>query len=115
MSTRYRIPVPLVNSYNGPATVVKMPSSPHVPIRLLHLGKFFWDRNLLELIDIVVDLEGKAVLTLRGWGEAEKAIRERIAHRTANQLVSLIPPCSAEEVPQEAMERRGRDQLPGRE
>lgn len=101
LARRYRIeaPTPLIN---GSTTYVTEAKPPHTPLRLLHQGKFFFDRHLDDVIEAVVRQDGRAVLTLQGWGEAEEQLRNLVAERDAGEYVRFVPPCLPEQVVEDA-------------
>jgi len=92
LASRYSILKPTV-IYNGCTEFVESPSAVHQPLRLLHLGKYFFDRNLSELIDAVAALAGNVELTLQGWGEADQALKHQVESLGVIDLVRFTSPC----------------------
>jgi glycogen synthase len=103
LERRYGIPRPAV-LVNGCTTHVNAAQPVHTPLRLIHQGKFFFDRHLADVIKAVVRQEGRAVLTLQGWGEAEDSLRALAAELGAGELVTFVPPVPPEEVVASASE-----------
>lgn len=92
LAQRYGIVQPTV-LLNGCTAHVRVAAAPHRPLRLIHQGKFFFDRHIEDIIEAVVRQNGKAVLTLQGWGEAEKLLRERVDQLGAREVVRFEAPC----------------------
>jgi len=97
LANRYRIAMPGV-IYNGCTDHMAAASPAHVPLRLLHLGKFYFDRNLDEVIDAMETLRGAAVLTLQGWGDAEASLHDQVTRMGLEDVVSFEPPLAPEDV-----------------
>lgn len=97
LERRYAIAPPTV-LVNGCTEHVAEALPPHAPLRLLHQGKFFFDRHLDDVIRAVAAHRGRAVLTLQGWGEAEKQLRELATALGAVNWVSFVPPCPPADV-----------------
>jgi glycosyltransferase involved in cell wall biosynthesis len=97
LRSRYGIARPVV-VYNGPTEVLRSSSAPHRPLRVVHSGKFFRDRNLTELVDAVIALDGEAELRLLGWGYAEEELRRYVAERGGGRLVRFLPPVAPDAV-----------------
>ncbi|MBE0418223.1 MAG: glycosyltransferase [Coriobacteriia bacterium] len=104
LASRYSIAKPTV-IYNGCTECVNQASPVHNPLRLLHLGKYFYDRNLDELVRAVAALSGRVELTLQGWGDAEHALRGQVADLGAGHLVRFVPPCAPEDVARSAQDQ----------
>ena len=86
--------VPVV-LYNGSIDIVeRVQPTGNVP-KILFQGVFASDRNLVELVEAMDLLRGKATLTLQGWGgefhEIEEAIR-RLDLGCTVHMVNPVPP-----------------------
>jgi len=103
LERRYQIPRPAV-LVNGCTSHVTEARPAHTPLRLLHQGKFFFDRHLDDVIRAVVRQQGRVVLTLQGWGEAEENLRALVAELGASEIVTFVPPVPPEEVVTSASE-----------
>ncbi|MDZ4179521.1 MAG: glycosyltransferase [Coriobacteriia bacterium] len=97
LERRYRISRPTV-LVNGCTTRVIEAQPPHEPLRLIHQGKFFFDRHLDDVIRAVARQGGSATLTLQGWGEAEASLRQLVADLGIEASVTFVPPCPPEQV-----------------
>lgn len=97
LARRYKVRTPAV-ILNASAGVVTSPSEVHTPLRLLHLGKFFADRGLADLVRAAARTD--VVLTLQGWGECEGALRSLSASLGVEDRVRIVGPCAPEEIPQ---------------
>lgn len=102
LSRRYRIPRPSV-LLNGSTSHVTQAEPVHVPLRLIHQGKFFFDRHLEDVVEAVARQQSQAVLlTLQGWGEAEGQLRKLVSSLGAEEIVKFEEPCSPEQVVESA-------------
>lgn len=97
LAQRYSIARPVV-IYNGCTRHVEAATHVHVPLRLIHLGKFFPDRNLEEIIDAMAAFRGRAVLALQGWGVMEASLRAKVADRELDDVVTFLPPVEPEAI-----------------
>ncbi len=97
LARRYSIASPTV-IYNGCTSYAGTPAPGHAPLRLLHLGKYYLDRNIDEVIEIMGSLRGSATLTLQGWGEPEAALRARVTEMGLEDVVTFVPPVPPEDI-----------------
>ena len=84
--------------FNGGVRVVDQSASLSTPVKLFFQGAFAKDRNLVELVEAMKFLNGKATLTLQGWGSDEQAIQDTIKRLDLADCVEVIPPCPPLEV-----------------
>lgn len=94
---RYRISMPTV-IYSGPITVALSAGVSHTPLKLIHLGRLFADRNLLALIEAVARVGDDVTLTIRGWGEQEEALVDLVDQLGVGSQVRVVPPCTPSEI-----------------
>ncbi|MBE0417156.1 MAG: glycosyltransferase [Coriobacteriia bacterium] len=97
LARRYSIPTPTV-IYNGCEACVASAEPVHRPMRFLHLGKLFFDRHVDEMVLAMIALRGRAILTVQGWGDAERSLRELVAEQDFDDTVRLAGPCPPQEV-----------------
>lgn len=97
LAKRYGGPAPVV-IYNGCRDRAEKAEPVHMPLRLLHVGRAYADRNVDEMIDAVVALGGRAHLALQAWGEVGDALPRMIADRGAEHVVELIEPVSPDDI-----------------
>ncbi|MCL2746259.1 MAG: glycosyltransferase [Coriobacteriia bacterium] len=79
--------------YNGGVVVMDKVQPVADPVRLFFQGAFAPDRNLLELALAMKGLQGKATLSLQGWGPDEEGLRAIIEEYSLEDIVEIIPPC----------------------
>lgn len=70
--------------------------APHVPFRLLSLGRFVAFKNLPALVD-AMPLLPKATLTFVGSGPMEERLRSRVAESGLRDRVTFLPPAHGAE------------------
>ncbi|MBN1192839.1 MAG: glycosyltransferase, partial [Coriobacteriia bacterium] len=97
LARRYRIPRPTA-LVNGCTSYVTEALPAHEPLRLLHQGRFYYDRHLDDVIEAVVRLDGRVQFTLQGWGHAEEDLKALVEQRGAGSFVVFQPPCPPDEV-----------------
>ncbi|MCK8114693.1 glycosyltransferase [Anaerosoma tenue] len=103
LSSRYGIPRPTV-IYNGPDQVVPTPRPVHEPVRLFFQGAYRRNRNLGSLIEAMCILEGRATLTLQGFGRVEEELRDMVARLSLSDVVTFVPPAAPLDVVRSAAE-----------
>lgn len=98
LTTKYKSDLEPVVLYNGGTHVVSQVSKVGEPPRLFFQGAFASDRNLVELVRAMKPLEGRATLSLQGWGDSEDQIKEVIKELSLENTVKLVAPCKPSEV-----------------
>lgn len=98
LTKKYNSTIEPVVLYNGGTHVVdKIKPVEGLP-KLFFQGFFATDRNNRELIEAMVQLKGKATLTLQGWGQDKEAYKDLIKKHKLEDTVFMIEPCGPLEV-----------------
>lgn len=71
-------------------------SRPHIPFRLLFMGRTVKFKNILSLVDAVAQLPD-TVLTIVGDGPLDHALRKKVEHLGLDQRVRFVAPVSGKE------------------
>lgn len=98
LTKKYDYAIKPIVLYNGGTHIVDEVKPVGELPKLFFQGAFATDRNNLELVEAMVQLKGKATLTLQGWGPDEEAFAGLIKKHNLEDTVFVIPPCGPLEV-----------------
>lgn len=97
LAQRYGVDSPVV-IYNGCEDRVTAPQPVHTPLRLLHLGKAYVDRNVEELLDLLVAVGPGVTLALQAWGERAEDLRRAVQERGLEASVEFVDPVPPDDI-----------------
>lgn len=93
---RYSIRRPLI-VYNG-SSECRAAQPVESPLRVFCQGSYTEERGLPQLIEAMVGLRGRAVLTLQGYGPLERTLRRQVSELGLQDSIQFIDPCRPEDV-----------------
>lgn len=98
LAERYGVQTPVV-VYNGSVERVEEPQSAHAPLRLVHLGKAYADRNVEEIVSAMSGLADRATLAVQAWGEREQPVLQAVSGLgAAAESIELLETVLPEEI-----------------
>ncbi|HHJ98955.1 MAG TPA: glycosyltransferase [Actinobacteria bacterium] len=101
LQDRYGISRPTI-IHNGPAKVMQAPLPIANPVRLFFQGAYRPNRNLASLIGAMKYLQGRATLTMQGFGDMEVRLREQVAALGLEDTVTFLAAADPLEVVESA-------------